>query len=152
MVSVHGITLTALALNWDEVSGYKQASEYASILQYLAVIARIKYFPICIIVKYFERIWEKKEFETKGSKCVIWNYCTQIQHFPTSITNFEQVNARWVIIIKCDTVELEFDSLFINLIYFKINKFFIVLCYDYSNFGIKIMICCLGDTKFNLKN
>ena len=42
-------------------------------------------------------MWQR-DFQTRRSKCVNWNYCIQILHFPSSIVDFKQVNAGWVII------------------------------------------------------
>ena len=40
----------------------------------------------------------QKDFETKGSKGVTWNYCIQIPHLPTSVVDVEQVNTNCVVI------------------------------------------------------
>ena len=37
-----------------------------------------------------------RDFVTKGSQCVTWNYCIYIPHFPTCIVDFKQVNTGWV--------------------------------------------------------
>ena len=55
----------------------------------------------------------QKDFESKMSKGVTWNYCIQILFFPTCIVDFEQVNARW------DAIQLKFNALVINPSHFK---------------------------------
>ena len=39
-----------------------------------------------------------KGFKTKGGECVTLNHCIQVLHFPASIIDFKQVNAKWVIL------------------------------------------------------
>ena len=114
------------------VNLHNQGSEYASILQCLTIFTSIKYLIICFIVKYVVT----ERHSARGSKCVTWNYWTQILHFPSGIIESEQVNATWVIInqmrynaskIQCTVQSVRFpDSLF-----------FKVFCYDCSSFVLR---------------
>ena len=59
-----------------------QGSGYASVIQYLTIIAIINYLfhnKVCCHRKILRR---------KGSKCVTWIYCIQILYFPTGNVAF----------------------------------------------------------------
>ena len=74
----------------------------------------------------------------------------EILHFPTGIIDFEQLNVGWVILYQTwyDTARFRYPVTLIRHISRVI---------DFSNFcrlsklGTKIMICCSGDIKIQLK-
>ena len=66
--------------------------------------------------------------------------------------SFVQVSSFKVYQIKGDTMQLDFDTIFIKITHFKSHKYFKFCALIIQTLDTKTTIYCLGDTEIQLKN